>query len=250
MRPTEEIAGPPGQFAQFRTTHWSVVLRAGAASDSDERQCALEELCRTYWYPLYSFVRRRGSDPHEAQDLTQSFFARLLEKNSLALAEKERGRFRTFLLTAFSNFLVNEWERARRQKRGGGCQTISFDAASAEERYTLEPASAMTPEKAFEQRWIETLLEKTLSRLRDESAAEGQGDRFEQLKTFLSEDRGAVSFAEMASRLNTTEAAVKGVVRRLRARYRELLREEVAQTVSSPDEVEAEIRYLMTAFDS
>jgi RNA polymerase sigma factor (sigma-70 family) len=251
MSVPDMLSGAVPAVPQFRTTRWSMVLRAGAEqlSEADERR-ALEELCRAYWYPLYSFVRRRGHGSHDAQDLTQAFFARLFEKNAFALADRERGRFRTFLLRALDNFLVNEWEKMQRQKRGGGCEVFSLDAQAAEERYTHEPSSALTPERAFERRWIETLLDRVLSRLRDESAAAGQGERFERLKVYLVEDRGTVSFDEMARQLQMTEAAVKGVVRRMRSRYRELLREEVAHTVASPDEVDSEIRYLMTTFES
>lgn len=237
-----------GNAACFRTTRWSMVLRAGQ-ENGETGLAALEELCRAYWYPLYLYVRRKGHDAHSAQDLTQAFFARLLEKNSLAVADQERGRFRTFLLSALKNFLHNEHEHATRQKRGGGAETFSLDAATAEERFQNEPSIQDTPEKIFERRWVETLLENVLARLREENRAAGELERFEVLKAFLVEDKGTVSFAEIGARLNMTEAAVKGVVRRLRGRYREIFREEVAHTVASPDEVDAEIRYLLTTFE-
>ncbi len=233
--------------ARFRTTRWSVVLRAG--KDSEDGAPALEELCRAYWYPLYCFVRRKGNGPEEAKDLTQAFFARLLEKNSFALADPGRGRFRTFLATALDRFLINDWERQHREKRGGHSTAIELDGLDAEQRFAHEPATNLNPERLFERRWIETLLAKVLSRLEAESKADGQGSRFEALQVYLVEDRGAVGFAEMADRLGTTEAAVKGVVRRMRARYRELMREEVAQTVADPSDVDSEIRHLLSTFD-
>jgi len=249
--PTKFSSGRGGTRAKshFLTTRWTLVCRAGAEqlSADDERQ-ALEELCRAYWYPLYVFVRRRGYDPHQSQDLTQAFFARLLEQRSFAVADRERGRFRSFLLAALNNFLASEWEHARRQKRGGGQPVLSLDATEAEDRFQHEPATTESAEKVFERRWIETLLDTVLARLAAEAAEQGFADRFGTLKLFLVEDRGTVSFAEMATRLGLTEAAVKGVVRRLRGRYRELVREEVAQTVASPDQVDSEIRYLMSVF--
>ena len=234
--------------ARFRTTRWSMVVRAGQ-ENAETGLPALEELCRAYWYPLYLYVRRKGHDAHTAQDLTQAFFARLLEKNLFAVADQERGRFRTFLLSALANFLHNEHEHATREKRGGGAETFSLDAVMAEEKFQKEPSVLETPEKIFERRWVETLLENVLARVREENRAAGELERFELLKIFLVEDKGTVSFSEMGSRLNMTEAAVKGVVRRLRARYREIFREEVAHTVASPDEVDAEIRYLLTTFE-
>ncbi|HAM71348.1 MAG TPA: RNA polymerase subunit sigma-24 [Verrucomicrobiales bacterium] len=230
----------------FNTTRWSLVLSAAEENQPAAAQ-ALEHLCRAYWYPLYSYIRRRGNNPDEAQDLTQAFFAHILEKNTLSSADRERGRFRTFLLTALNNFLVNQWERGQRQKRGSGQGAFSLDALIAEDRFDLEPvATGVTPERAFEQRWVESLLETVLRRLEEESAASGAAGKFDSLKVFLVEDRGTVSFAEMAARLGMTEAALKGVVRRMRSRYRELLREEVAQTVGHPSEVDSEIRYLIS----
>lgn len=229
---------------EFRTTHWSVVLQAGAG-ESPEQLTALERLCRAYWYPLYSFVRRRGYDAHAAQDLTQAFFERLLQKNYLAEVSAEKGRFRSFLLAALQHFLANEWDRTRAQKRGGGALLISLDERDAEERFHFEPADELTPEKAFERRWVEAVLEQVLSRLRAECEKSADGNRFEMLKVYLVDDRGAVSFAEMAGRLGMTEAAVKGVVRRMRQRYREIFREEILDTLSDPKEVDAEIRYLI-----
>ncbi len=228
----------------FRTTHWSVVTLAGR-DDSAQSQQALEALCQTYWFPIYSFVRRRGHDSHEAQDLTQSFFARLLSHKDLADVDARKGKFRSFLLNSVCNFLANEWDRSQRLKRGGGRALISLDAHTAEERYLLEPFTKESPEQIFQRRWIEALLEAVLLRLREECAAYGQAERFDALKIFLIEDKGAISFAEAGLQLNMTEVAVKGVVRRLRARYRELFREEVAHTLQTPNELDEEIRDLL-----
>jgi RNA polymerase sigma factor (sigma-70 family) len=221
------------------------VLQA-VQSPGDEMPPALEELCRTYWYPLYFYIRRRGNDAHQAQDLTQAFFARLLENNSLSVADPERGRFRTFLLCALNNFLHNEHNHASRKKRGGGLELLPLEEGVGEDRFLNEPACHETPERIFERRWVETLLQRVITRLRQENVDAGEGERFELLKVYLVEDRGAVAFAEMAPRLGLTEAAVKGVVRRLRSRYREILRDEVAQTVADPADVESEIRHLLT----
>ena len=229
---------------EFRTTHWSVVLQAGT-SDSPEQFSALERLCRAYWYPLYSFVRRRGHDAHEAQDLTQAFFERFLEKKYLADVSAAKGKIRSFLLAALQHFLANEWDRARAQKRGGGATLLSLNEGEAEERFHFEPPDQLTPEKAFERRWVETVLEQVLSRLRDECNEAGHEDRFEALKVYLLDEKGAVSFAEMARRLQMTEPAVKGLVRRMRQRYREIFREEIANTVADPKEVDEEIQHLI-----
>lgn len=241
--------GPEADASQgareFRTTHWSVVLQAGA-SDSPEQRTALERLCRAYWYPLYSFVRRRGHGAHEAQDLTQAFFERILEKNFLADVSAEKGKFRSFLLAALQHFLANEWDRARALKRGGGGAIISLDEQDAEERFHFEPPDELTPEKAFERRWVESVLEQVLTRLRDEFNVAGYEDRFETLKIYLVEDKGSIPFSEMAGRLGITEPAVKGIVRRMRQRYREIFREEIAHTVCNPAEIDEEIRHVIS----
>ncbi len=234
--------------AQFRTTRWSVVLRAGVEqlSPTNERQ-ALEELCRTYWYPLYSFIRRKGHAPEVSEDLTQGFFLQLFARNSFAVASEERGRFRTFLLCAQNHYLTNQWEMTRRQKRGGGVEVLSLDVALAEARFEREPATADTPERAFDRRWVEVILGNVLARLRAEAEADGEVARFDRLKSFLVEDRGEATFQEIAASTGSTEAAVKGVVRRMRARFREVLREEVAHTVASRDEIELELRHLIAS---
>jgi RNA polymerase sigma-70 factor (ECF subfamily) len=228
----------------FATTHWSNVFSAGQAG-SPERDIALERLCRTYWYPLYSFVRRRGFNAHEAQDLTQGFFARFLEKNYVAEADAAKGRFRTFLLNCLQSYLANEWDRKNAQKRGGGAQIISIDAQSADERYQLEPVTELTPERIFEKQWLEALLESVLHRLREEFIAAERAGQFDLLKIYLVDERGAVPFSEMAAKLGVTESALKGVVRRMRQRYRDLFREEIAQTVLNPREVDAELQHLI-----
>ena len=206
---------------QFTTTHWSVVLAAGDTA-SLQSAAALEQLCRTYWYPLYAFVRRKGQGPHDAQDLTQAFFARLLEKNYLANANPERGLFRTYLLTALNHFMSDEWDKTRRLKRGGNREIISFDAVSAEERYRLEPIERLDAARLYERRWVTTLLEKVLQRLEDEFRESGKGEPFDHLKgALLAQDSGS-TYAELGVRLNMTESAVKQAVRRMRRRYREL----------------------------
>src|SRR5213594_669653 len=230
----------------FATTHWSVIVNARAADSSVARQ-ALEKLCQTYWYPLYAFVRRQGHGPHDAQDLTQEFFARLLEKNYLDDVRRERGKFRSFLLASMKHFLANEWDRARAQKRGGTPAHIPIDTQSAETRYGLEPGHDQTPEKLFERRWALTLLDNVLSRLREEFVTAGKAEQFDQLKVALTADKRAVPYTELGTRLGMREGAVKVAVHRLRARYREVLRAEIAHTVSSAADVEEEIRHLFAA---
>ena len=228
------------------TTHWSVVMAAGTADTSRARD-ALARLCQTYWHPLYAYVRRLGYSPHDAQDLTQEFFARLLAKKVLAGADESRGRFRSFLLTALKHFLANEWDKARAQKRGGGVVPISIDPAAAETGCSFEPADPTTADKIFERRWAMTLLDCVLRRLRQEYVASGRENLFEQLKPTLTEASRAVRYADIAVRLGSSEGAVKVAVHRLRQRYRELLRAEIGETVSTPGEVEDELRSLFAA---
>ena len=227
----------------FCTTRWSVVLLAGQ-NDSPQAAEALEKLCRTYWYPLYAYVRRKGHNAEDAQDLTQAFFARLLEKNYLAHANPDKGRFRSFLLTGLNHFLVNEWARARAEKRGGGHVPISLDATTAETWYGREPATDTTPEKIFEKRWALALLEQAAARLGEEHKAEDKARQFEQLKPFLSAEAKVVDYDRVARELGTNRDAVKMAVSRLRKRYRTLVQEEVAHTVASPDEVQGELKWL------
>jgi RNA polymerase sigma factor (sigma-70 family) len=241
--PTERM---PAAARAFATTHWSVVVAAGR-TDSPSVQAALSQLCQTYWYPLYAFVRRQGHSPHDAQDLTQEYFARMLEKNCLADVERSKGRFRSFLLASLKHFLANEWDKARAQKRGGGVTFIPLDAASAETRYGIEPADTETADKLFERRWALTLLDRVLTRLRDEYATQGKLRVFDQLKHTLTGESASAPYAELSIALGTTEGAVKVVVHRLRKRYRELLRDEIADTVSNKADVEEELRHLFDA---
>jgi RNA polymerase sigma-70 factor (ECF subfamily) len=233
------------------TTHWSLVARA-SRSDAPGSAEALERLCRAYWFPLYAFARREGCGPEEAQDLTQEFFCRLLAGNSLRFADPDRGRFRSFLLTSFKNLMANEWKRAHRQKRGGGAEAFSLDQVDAEERYRIEPVDTLTPEKVFERRWAEALLARVLARLQTECDGDGpeRARRFEVVKVFLLESKGALPLATAAEQLGLSLIATKGLVHRLRQRYRDIFREEIAHTVAAPEEVEDEIRHLFNALAS
>ena len=229
--------------AGFAATRWTLVLSAARGSQTPRAATAMAELCRIYWYPLYAFIRRRGHAAPEAEDLTQGFFARLLEKNFLAAADREKGRFRTFLLMAVKRFLANEYDRAQTQKRGGGQRIVSLEGVEPETRYCLEPADTMTPERFFEQQWALALLDQVLTRLEAEMTAAGKAALFEAMKGHLAGSREE-TYAVTAARLGMTEGAVKVAVHRLRRRYRELLQEEIAHTVAGPEEIEEEIRYL------
>jgi RNA polymerase sigma-70 factor (ECF subfamily) len=222
------------------------VLLAGKG-DLPQAAEALEKLCRTYWYPLYAYVRCKGHKAEEAQDLTQGFFAHLLAKNYLARADPAKGRFRDFLLTGLKYFLINEWDRVRGKKYGGGQIPISLDAKTAETWYGQEPATDTTPEKIFEKCWALALLEQAAARLGEEHKAEGKARQFEQLKPYLSAEATIVDYDRVARELGTSRDAVKMAVSRLRKRYRDLVREEVAHTVASPDEVQEELRWLFKA---
>jgi RNA polymerase sigma factor (sigma-70 family) len=239
--PTPLVAA--GAQPRFLATRWSVVL---AARDQASAGCAqaLETLCRTYWYPLYAYVRRRGHTVEDAQDLTQEFFARVLEHHWLARADQAKGRFRTFLLTAMDRFLADEWAKIRALKRGGGRKDIPIQLDTAETRYGVEPADTRTPEQTFEYRWALTLLNEVVSQLESEYRARDQAALFAQLKPCLVGDRAAQPYAELAAGLGMEEGAVRVAVHRLRQRYRELLRTEIASTVASPGEVDAEMHHL------
>ena len=241
--PAPESSSAPAPAGVFATTHWSVVLAAGQDS-SPASLAALETLCRAYWYPLYAYVRRRGHGPEDAQDLTQEFFQRLLASDWIARADQNKGRFRTFLVCGLENFLANEWQKARRIKRGGGRELIALDSLDAEERYRLEPPDAASADKLFERRWALTLLDRVLARLQTEMTGSGEGDRIEALRGVLLGEPSTEGYAALAQQAGVSESTVKSWVRRLRHRYRELLREEVAQTVNSREEVEDELRYL------
>ena len=229
----------------FATTHWSVVQLA-ARNDTTRAQRALSDLCGGYWYPLYAYVRRQGFSPEDAQDLTQEFFARFIAGNYLADVSPDKGRFRAFLLACLKHFLTNEWDRARAQKRGSGQRTISFDETAAEERYKLEPTDTSSADKLFERRWAMTLLDTVLAKLRAEFRREEKELLFERLKPTLTGSREAQPYAELARELKMTEGAVKVAVHRFRRRYRELLRAEIAATVSTAAEVDDEIRHLFS----
>ena len=222
------------------------MLRAGRAA-GPESAAALEQLCETYWFPIYAYVRRHVADPENAKDFTQEFFARLLEQNLVSQADPQRGKFRAYVLTLLKHFLANQWERERALKRGGGLAPISLDALTAEERYALEPAEAFTPDQAFDRKWAQATLDRVQAQLRRDYEAAGMGERFARLKVFLLHGHAPKSYAGMAAELGLTEAAVKSAIFTLRKRFAELFRHEIAQTVDSPEEVEAEIRHLLGA---
>lgn len=237
---------PRSVAGRFATTHWSVVLAAGQP-ESARYQQALEALCRTYWFPLYAYLRRQGYNAQKAEDHIQAFFASLLEKRGLRLADPKRGRFRSFLLTALKHFLANEHARAQAQKRGGGRKFLSLDIENAESQYIREPYDELSPEKLFERSWALAVLDRTMARLQAEAANVKKQKLFDCLKVYLTADKGAIPYQEMAARLKMTEGAVKVAVHRLRRRYRDLLRDEIAQTVTTEEQISEEIRDLFAA---
>jgi RNA polymerase sigma factor (sigma-70 family) len=246
MRPLEFFNQESGADLkkQFHTTHWSEVLAAGEAG-SEQASAALSKLCQTYWFPVYAFIRKRCHSPEQAQDFTQEFFAQFLEKNYVTKAAQDRGRFRVFLMTSVENFLHNQHDKAQAQKRGGGQQTLSLDYQDAEERYQVEPVEETDPAKSFEQQWAAALLDTVFTRLRDEFGAEGRAGIFDDLQAHLWGDATSIPYAELAKKSGFTEGNIKTISHRLRQRCRELLREEIAQTVAKPGEVDDEIRHLM-----
>jgi RNA polymerase sigma-70 factor (ECF subfamily) len=245
MIPTADTPPPGlGQNAQFTTTHWSVVLAAGGGDSPAARQ-ALEYLCQTYWYPVYAYVRRRDSSPEDAEDLTQEFFARLIERNDFAKVSRERGPFRAFLKGALNHLLSDQRDYVRAAKRGGGKIILSLDAQTAEQRYQLEPADTTTPDKLYDRRWALTLLETARARLAEEYAVAGKGDLYNHLKSMDSGAGEALPYAEIGRRLGKSESAIKTEASRLKRRYRQLVRAEVAQTVASAVEIDDEVRYLL-----
>ncbi len=223
-------------------------MSAGHTSSPDSRR-ALESLCATYWYPLYAYVRRRVLDVSEAQDLTQAFFTELLEKNYVGSAKPDRGRFRAFLITAFKHFLSKDWEKAKAQKRGGGRAPIPLDFESADSSIRIEPASCLTAEQIYDQQWAIALLGQVIEQLEAEFEQSGKTKLFEELKGFIIGDHAGTTYGQVAEKLNMTEAAAKKAGSRLRRRYRELLREEIAQTVEGPAQVDDEIRNLFTTLE-
>lgn len=232
----------------FATTQWSVVIAAGHDSSPGSRE-ALGALCQTYWPPLYAYVRRRVPDVNEAQDLTQAFFAELLDKNYVGQAEQERGQFRAFLITAFKHFLSKEWEKAKAQKRGGGKAPIPLDFRSVDSSIRIEPASGLTAEQLYDREWAITLLRRIMERLEAEFLQADKREQFQELKGFLIGDRTGISYSETAERLGMSEEAARKAASRMRQRYRELLREEIAETVSGPEEVDNEIGKLFSSLE-
>ena len=235
----------PGDI--FATTHWTVVLAAGKRH-TPQSDGALEELCRTYWFPLYAYVRRRGHTKEDAEDLVQEFFARFLEKNYLAGLSAERGRFRAFLLAALKHFLANEWDKSQAQKRGGGAAHLSLDWQTADTKFQVAATNEPSPDKAFDREWALALLAKVIERLQQECAADGKAKLFEQLKIFITTGKGALSHADAAKKLGMDETAVRVAVHRLRKRYRQLLRDEISQTLADESQVDEEMRALFGAF--
>jgi RNA polymerase sigma factor (sigma-70 family) len=240
--------GQPTDVGRFAATRWTLVLAAARGDRTLHGSDALAELCRLYWYPLYAFVRRSGHDRQQSEDLIQEFFARLLAGNALGGVDRAKGKFRSFLLAALKHFLTNAWDRSRAQKRGGGQIPISLDGLSADTRYRLEPADDRTPDKVFERQWALTVLEQALARLKAEHVGAGKGELFDDLKGFLTGDGQTGSYRAIAVRRGVSEGALKVAVHRVRKRYRALLRDEVAQTVTDPNEIDGEIRALFAAF--
>ena len=245
---TSSAMDPPPSRGSFAATRWTMVLNAAHRGEAQEAAPALAELCRLYWPPLYAYARRSGQAVHAAEDLTQAFFARLLAKDGLANVAPHKGRFRSFLLAAFKHFLANEWDKARALKRGGGAIHLTIDTDAAETRYACEPADALTPDRVFDRQWALTVLDRVLERLRAEQDTSEAARRFAALEPALAAESGAVGYAELAASLGMTEGAVKVAVHRLRRRYRELLRADIADTVADPAQVEDELQALFAAF--
>jgi RNA polymerase sigma factor (sigma-70 family) len=235
----------PGDI--FATTQWTVVLAAGERS-TPQSDLALEELCRAYWFPLYAYVRRHGHTKEDAEDLTQAFFADFLKKNYLEKLSAERGRFRAFLLASLKHFLANEWDKSQRQKRGGGLTHVSLDWQTADAQFQIAATNEPSPDKAFDREWAVALLTRVIERLQKECEVDGRSKQFKQLKIFLTAGKGALSHANAARALGMDETAVRVTVHRLRKRYRQLLRDEIVQTLSDPAQVDGEIRALFGAF--
>lgn len=237
---------PPRRAGRFVTTRWSLVLAAGEQPNPGSEE-ALARLCEMYWYPVYAFIRRQGCRPDDSADLTQAFFARVLEKHYFRDADRARGRFRAFLCASIRHFVSNERDRSRTLKRGGAQPPISLDVQTAEGTYQLEPRDDLTPEKLFDRRWALILLERVLARLRDDHVTAGKGVQFDQLKGFLTGDSAGLTYADVANALDTTPGAIKVAVHRLRRQFRDALVDEIAETVSGPEEIDAEIAHLLKA---
>jgi RNA polymerase sigma-70 factor (ECF subfamily) len=237
----------PGDI--FATTHWTVVLAAGQRH-TPQSDGALEELCKTYWFPLYAYVRRRGHKKPDAEDLVQEFFARFLEKNYLVGLRAERGRFRAFLLASLKHFLANEWDKSQAQKRGGGMVPLSLDWQTADTQFQVAATNEPSPDKAFDREWALALLAKVIERLQKECEVDGKAKVFDQLKIFLTAGKGALLHADAAKKLHMDETAVRVAVHRLRKRYRILLRDEISQTLTDESQVDEEMRALFGAFNT
>lgn len=246
-----ENSGPstsaPGDI--FASTHWTVVLAAGRRS-TPQSDRALEELCRSYWFPLYAYIRRHGHSKEDAEDLTQAFFARFLQKNYLEGLDAERGRFRAFLLASLKHFLANEWDRSQRRKRGGAVLHLPLDWPTADHQFQIASSHLPSPDQAFDREWALALLERVVARLSRECVAEGRQDQFEHLKPFLTAGTGERPYPEIAARLNLDVAAARAAVHRLRKRYRRILREEIAQTLADPAQADDELHSLFASFQS
>ena len=239
----------PADTSRFATTHWSLVLAAGSPESTRYHE-ALEALCRTYWFPLYAYLRRRGHDKHQAEDYIQGFFASLLEKQGLRLADSNRGKFRSYLLGALKHFMADERDRAQTQKRGGDCRVFSLDIDCGEDQYAPELAHQLSPDKLFERSWALTVLRRAADKLEAEWSAIRKKELFQQLIVYLAPAEETIPYRDMAVELNMSEAAVKTATYRMRKRYRELLRNEVAQTVAAKDDIEDELQELFSAFSS
>jgi RNA polymerase sigma factor (sigma-70 family) len=246
MSDNDHISPVRSGASKFATTHWSVVLSAVDSSSPQYKQ-SLKILCQTYWFPLYAYLRRHGYNTHEAQDCTQDFFMNMIEKDSLRLVNPDRGKFRSYILSALKHFMADRSDRARARKRGGGKTLFSLDLENAEDQYELEPVDQLSPERLFERMWALTLLQKAMNRLETEFSSMEKQKVFEQIVIYLAPAQEALSYHETAAKVDMTEGAVKVAVHRLRKRYQELLREEIAQTVSTEGEIDEEIQELFTA---
>lgn len=240
----DDAAIPEPAGAQFRTTRWSVVLQAGEG-DQPEARAALETLCQAYWYPLHAYLRRRGCDPEEARDLTQSFFLHAIDVDLIARARQEKGRFRSYLLASLQHFLAKERRREQTQKRGGGAVLVPIDALAAEERFAAEPSDPRTPEAQYERSWAFALLERVFARLGEDYARAGRPALYEKLRPYLAGKAGMPGYETLGAELGLSANAVGVAIHRMRQRYGELLRDEIAQTVASPEEVESELAHLL-----
>ena len=231
---------------RFATTHWSVVLRAGKPK-APGYQDALQTLCRSYWFPLYVFIRRQGYTNQQAEDYTQAFFCRILEKQVLRMADSKRGKFRSFLLVTLKHFLSDEYDRARAQKRGGGRKILSIDFKDAENQYAFEPSHRLSAEKLFDKSWALTVLDRTMAGLKAELASQNKQELFDHLKIYLTAEKGSIPYRDKATEMNMSEGNVRTAVHRLRRRYRKLLRDEIAQTVTDEHQIDEEIDDLFNA---